>query len=136
MEVKVRAADTNGAYALLEFTIPPGGTGSPPHYHQATEETFYVTEGKLRFRLGKQTGFAPAGSCVVVPRHVIHAFENVGSRPARLLILVSPGDFEGYFLELAALAQAGHGDPPDHEALRSIANKYGQWFEDQIPALG
>lgn len=129
LEIKAGAADTGGAYALLELTIPPGGTGSPPHYHIATEEAFYVARGELTFTVGGRTTRAAQGSFVFVPRGVVHSFRNTGTDPAGLLITASPGDFEGYFLELAQLTGQG-SDPPTAEALRGVAGKYGQVFVD------
>ena len=131
LDLKVGGAETGGAYALLEFTIPPGGTGSPPHYHVATEEALYLVEGELTFQLGERVARAAAGSCVLVPRGVVHTFTNTGTRPARLLIVVSPADFERYFLELSDLVSASPGGQPDPEAVVRVANKHGQQFVDQ-----
>jgi mannose-6-phosphate isomerase-like protein (cupin superfamily) len=130
MTIKVRSADTGGAYALLEFAIPPGGTGSPLHYHVATEEAFYLVEGELSFTLGDRTSPLASGEIVFVPRGVAHTFMNTGNIPAHLLIAVSPGDFEGYFLELAGLARANPDGPPDEAGLLSVAVRYGQVFVD------
>ena len=131
LELKVRGADTGGAYALLEFTIPPGGTGSPPHYHVATEEALYLVEGELTLRLGERTARATAGSCILVPRGVVHTFTNTGAQPARLLIVVSPADFERYFVELGELVSASPDGQLDPETVRRVANKHGQRFVDQ-----
>ena len=114
LELKVTGADTGGAYALLEFTIPPGGTGSPLHYHAATEETLYLVEGELTVHVGERTDRAAAGSCILVPRGTVHTFKNTGAQPARLLIILSPADLEAYFVELAELmsaSPAGQLDP-------------------------
>ncbi len=131
LEIKVGGADTAGAYALLEFTIPPGGTGSPLHYHLATEETLYLVEGELTVQLGERTTRAGAGSCILVPRGVAHTFRNTGAQRARLLILISPADFEAYFLELADLMRASPDGSLDPETLRSVATRHGQRFVDQ-----
>ena len=132
LELKVGGADTGGAYALLEFTIPPGGTGSPLHYHVATEETLYLVEGELTVRLGDRTARATAGSCILVPRGTVHTFKNTGAQPARLLIVVSPAEFEAYFVELADLVSASPDGQLDPEAVRRVANKHGQQFVDEL----
>ena len=130
LELKVGGADTGGAYALLEFTIPPGGTGSPLHYHVATEETLYLVEGELTVELGERTVRATAGSCILVPRRTIHTFKNSGAQLARLLIVVSPADFEAYFVELADLVSASPDGQLDPASVRRVANKHGQQFVD------
>jgi quercetin dioxygenase-like cupin family protein len=130
MTIKARSADTRGAYTLLEFAIPPGGTGSPPHYHVAMEEAFYIVAGELTFTLEERTARVTAGSFIFVPRGVVHAFKNEGGEPTRCLILASPGDFEGYFRELSELTTTAPGHQPDSETLARIAEKYGQQFAE------
>ena len=134
MVVKASSAATGGAYALLEFTLPPGGTGSPPHFHVATEEAFYVIEGELAFTIGDRTVEMTDGSFILVRRGVVHTFKNTGARPTRMLILVSPGDFEGYFVELGELVAATPSGEPDRAAYERIARKYGQELVDRAAA--
>ena len=128
IELKTRAADTGGAYNLVEFAIPPGGTGSPPHFHLAMEEGFYILEGELTFTVGGRTIRATDGSFILVPRGVVHTFQNTGAQPARCLIVISPADFEGYFEELSRLANETAGGQLDPTAVGRIATKYGQEF--------
>jgi quercetin dioxygenase-like cupin family protein len=128
LEWKVRAADTGNKLAMFEFTIPVGGTGSPMHYHLETEEGFYLVEGSLDYTVEDGTVRLEAGDFVFAPPMVPHTFVNVGDRPARLLSLLSPADFEKYFLELAELANATPGGRPPEEELRKIANRHGQLF--------
>jgi uncharacterized cupin superfamily protein len=67
MVVKVRDADTAGAYSVHDNTIPPGSPGPRPHIHRRHEEAFYVLEGELTVRVGQRKIVAPVGSFVVVP---------------------------------------------------------------------
>ena len=44
---------TNGAYALWEAIVPPGG-GPPPHIHSREEEGFYVLEGEITIHVDNE----------------------------------------------------------------------------------
>jgi hypothetical protein len=62
-----------------------------------------VLEGRLRFRLGDDVAFAPAGSFVFVPRGTPHCFQNVGAAPARIVVMFTPSGMEGFFDRFAEL---------------------------------
>jgi len=49
--IRVPAADTNGAYSLVEIVSDPGD-GTPLHVHQNEDEYLFVLEGTARFALG------------------------------------------------------------------------------------
>src|SRR3954467_5227100 len=58
---------TGGALAVLDVVVPPG-QGPPLHVHTREDETAYVLEGELRWKLGDEMSQAPAGSFVFIPR--------------------------------------------------------------------
>jgi mannose-6-phosphate isomerase-like protein (cupin superfamily) len=115
---KVGSDATDGAYTVLELTLPPGA-GSPLHVHHREDEIFYVIEGECAVRLDDQEQIAPAGSVVRLPKGKVHAFRNPGSVPTRLLITAVPGGLDRYFAELHAL---GTSATPD--AVNAINRKY------------
>src|SRR5688500_6200274 len=88
---KAFTSDTNGAYCLFEGRIMPGES-APPHYHPLDDESFYILEGNFIFLLGEQQIDAVPGTYAFVPRGTIHAYQNIGNTPGRLLVTVSPGD--------------------------------------------
>jgi hypothetical protein len=65
-----------------------------------------------------------AGTFAYARRGIVHKFSNPGSKPAKALVIVSPGGFEHALEELAQIASSGN-QPPDMEKLLAIANKYG-----------
>jgi hypothetical protein len=70
---------------------------------------------------------------VFKPRGVAHAFWNAGERPARLLELISPAGFEGYFEEAAALFASGSPDP---ERAAELMQRYRLQMDlSSIPRL-
>jgi len=102
---KVRGEDTDGELTVFENVIAPGD-GPPAHLHEAQDESWYVLEGTLRFRLDSVLHDAPAGSFVFVPRGTVHCFQNVGDGPARILVIFNPAGMEPFFDQFAELPTA------------------------------
>jgi len=116
---KVVSEDTAGSYALIEIETPPG-LGPPPHVHRREDEGFYVLDGRYEIRVGDQTITASPGAFAFLPRNIPHAYKNVGTTPARLLVIITPGGFEKFLAELNLLPLG----PPDLEKITTIARKY------------
>ncbi|HEU5214878.1 MAG TPA: cupin domain-containing protein [Gaiellaceae bacterium] len=110
---------TGGAFALVEHTLPPRGLGAPLHTHANEDEYSYVLEGRLGAQLGDDVVEAGPGQLVRKPRGQAHTFWNAGDEPLRFLELISPGNFAGYFRELAPLLAAG-----DMPAVKEVADRY------------
>ncbi len=115
---KLRGEQSGGALTVIENVIGPGD-GPPLHAHANEDEAWHVIEGSLRFRLGDTLHLAPAGSFVYVPRGVAHCFQNIGTSPARLLVLFSPSGMERFFDRFAALST------PDPSAFAAIGSEVG-----------
>jgi len=130
IQLKARAADTAGAYSLLEFSAPPHGAWTVPHIHHDAEEGWYVLEGELTFRIGEDRIVAPAGSFLLAPRGTLHAFGNTGTSVARYLALFSPPGMERYFAALHELIQASGGQP-DPEAAEALTR---QFHMERVPS--
>lgn len=117
---KARGAQTNGALTLFENVIAPGD-GPPLHTHADADESWYVLEGDLRFKLGGEIRQAPQGSFVFVPRGTAHCFQNVGAEPARIIVLFTPSAMEAFFDRFGELP-AG---PVDPDAFRRLGADAG-----------
>jgi quercetin dioxygenase-like cupin family protein len=117
---KLRAEQSNGSLTVVENIIAPND-GPPLHVHEREDESWYVLEGELRFRLDDAIRDAPAGSFVFVPRGVAHCFQNVGDKPARILVMFTPSGMEAFFDRFAALP----ADAAVADAFRSIGSEVG-----------
>jgi quercetin dioxygenase-like cupin family protein len=117
---KVRGDNAAGA-SCLEFAAAPGcDTGM--HVHTKLEETFYVLDGEFELRAGEQVRRVSSGSVMFVPPGVPHGFSNPTDKPATLLLIMSPADFDQYFVELAEiLSRSG---PPDTDAIAALRRRY------------
>lgn len=114
----VRGEHTDGSLTVFENVIAVGD-GPPAHIHEAQDESWYVLEGTLRFRLGEEMRWAPAGTFVFVPRGTVHCFQNVGDDPARILVIFNPAGMEPFFDQFAELTTA------EPEAFARLGSQVG-----------
>jgi quercetin dioxygenase-like cupin family protein len=121
MRIRASAADTGGAYTLMEAD-QVAGTGPPLHAHETEDETFYVLSGSYSFWVGDDVLSGSAGDIVFVPRLVPHRFRC--ETDGRMLLLYTPGGFEGFFADRAS-AEAAHGRSLKPEELDAIGRRHG-----------
>jgi mannose-6-phosphate isomerase-like protein (cupin superfamily) len=107
--VLLRGEDSGNYLSVIE-TAPSPGVGPPLHAH-GFDETFYLMEGELVFRVRDQYVTVTAGQLAFAPRGVPHTFANLSGAPARQLIICTPAGFERYFARMAAETQGT--EPPE-----------------------
>lgn len=122
--LKVTGRETGGRFAVFESTVPAHHAGPGLHRHRQTTETFYILQGMLAFTVDDETVVAGPGSLIVVAPGVLHRFWNPTAAPATYLAFLSPAGFEGYFVELAALAAETTWPPTDHQKLATLIAQY------------
>jgi mannose-6-phosphate isomerase-like protein (cupin superfamily) len=136
--LKTVGADTGGAYAVWEDTVPPGG-GPPPHVHHREDEAFYVLEGAFEFfRQGGPPLRATAGDWVRTPKGVAHTFTNVGPTQGRLLAVAAPAGMELFFAAVgrpvaAGVAPAPPAGPPAPEQIEHVVRTARQHGIEILP---
>ena len=121
---------------IMEGVLEPGQL-IPPHTHSQEDECTCVLTGELTFEVGGEVMTAPAGSYVVKPRGIPHAFWNAGSEPARVIEFHMPGGFDRFYDELEAVFIS---EETDEGARRSAAAdlhaRYGLTFHpERIPEI-
>jgi cupin domain len=111
---------SGGNFVLGEW-VDDGETSAtrpiaPLHVHHADDEAWYVLEGALGFIRGDERLEARAGSAVLVPGGVPHAFWNAtaGER-TRYLIVMTP--------KIAALVAAIH-EPGGRDDLPGLFRRF------------
>ncbi len=122
--IKLRGAETGGAFALVEVLSPPE-SGAPPHVHSREDETFCVIEGEFEFTVGDDVIRAGPGAYLFGPRGIVHSFKNVGTQSGRLLFILSPPGLERLFEEMDQMSEQG---PPPPEKLMPHIATYGVEF--------
>lgn len=119
--IRMSAAETASSFGMFEAEIP-AGEGPPLHVHEREEEFFRVLAGRFLFVCGDSRTELGEGGCVLLPRGVPHRFQNVGATTGRLMVIVTPGGFEGFF---EAVERAR---PDSAAALDRVAARYGIRF--------
>lgn len=107
---------SNGSLGIFESVCQPN-TGPARHVHHDADETFYILQGEMTFWLEGELMKRGAGDCVFIPRGKHHTFVVVGSEPARMLVMMTPGGFEGFFAEVAARNLRAPEDMPEISAI-------------------
>ena len=136
--VKVWAGDTHGAVSIVEHPFDVG-TITPPHMHTREDEYSIVLEGEIGFRSDATETVLGPGGYILKPRGQMHAMWNAGDAPGRIIEIIIPGGFEGYFRALADLM--AHS-ATDRFAYDELAATYGltyghpDWLDDVVRRHG
>jgi quercetin dioxygenase-like cupin family protein len=118
--IKASGETTGGAFTIFEEGPPLLDT--PRHVHAYEDEVFHVLEGEHVVECGDAEFRLGPGGLIFLPRGVAHAHRRVVSREGRLLVLTSPGGFEGFFRALADADRAGALGPDSYAA---VSAQYG-----------
>lgn len=124
---KVLSKSVSGSAAVVEHTLEAKSLGAPMHKHTHEDEISYVLEGNLSVMQNGKIQTAALGEYVVKPRGIFHTFWNAGDERIRFIEIISPGNFEYYFAEIAPFLAPGK--PPGLDKLMATAAKYGLEFD-------
>jgi len=106
------------------FTVRFAGPGGPPrHVHDDAGEALYVLEGEAEFLKDGDRIRVKQGEVAFVPKGTDHTFKLVGENGGKLLVIVTPGGFEGFFEATKHLKL-----PQDMEEVNKISSEFGQTF--------
>jgi quercetin dioxygenase-like cupin family protein len=116
------AADTNGAFTLVEVDLADGG-GAGLHYHKTYLEKFDCLEGEVQVQLGKVLHTLKPGETATAAPNINHLFRNRSGKPCKFRVELRPASrgFEqslqiGYGLAADGLCRP-NGFPKDKLAL-------------------
>jgi mannose-6-phosphate isomerase-like protein (cupin superfamily) len=79
--IRVAAAKTNGAYAVVDTLSQPGDS-TPMHVHQNEDAHFLILEGTARVVCGNEAFETSAGTAITLPAVAAdHFVQSIGARP-------------------------------------------------------
>jgi len=124
MVIRLQGGETGGVLSVVESHDVPGG-GPPPHIHHHEDETFQILEGEYEWTVGGETLIAQQGTTIFAPRGIAHTYRYLGQTPGRLMCVITPSGFEGFFEEIGAMSPQQQQDIP---RVMEIAKKFGLEF--------
>ena len=118
--VKAGEVQEGSSSAFLEY-VTIQGEEPQDHTHTTEDEMFYVLEGAITFRCGKETFDLEKGGFIFLPHGIEHGYTIRSDEPARLIIVTSParegssGGWGGFVSDMELgqgelIAKPPHGD--------------------------
>jgi quercetin dioxygenase-like cupin family protein len=122
----VEAEDSGGSVTVFECRVPAQAKMPAPHSHDGFEETAYMLEGTCTWTIDGEAAELGPGESVCIRRGQVHGFENRGASDVVFLAIATPGVFgPAYFEDIAEVAAAAAGGPPDVEAIKAVMRRHG-----------
>ena len=103
------------------------------HIHSDEDEALYILEGELNVKLGEKIFCVKSGSFVFLPRNVVHTFWRATEKPVKILVIISPPEFEDFFFDIVGDKQEIDGEQFGERAME-ISSRYNVEFVG--PPLG
>ena len=125
--IRISAEETAGHLGAFECEVPPG-EGPPLHVHDQEDEFFRVLSGRFAFWCGDACVELETDGILVIPRGSVYRFQNVGTKAGRLMCVMTPGGFEGFFAAVEA------EKPASPAAIDTLAARYNLRFVPPLAA--
>lgn len=120
-------------FSLVEHPMSARALAAPLHRHSREDEYSYVLEGRVGALLDDEVVVGSPGDLIFKPRGQWHTFWNAGDEPARILEIISPAGFEGFFSKLVELGGVTQAEP---QTLADLCARYELEMDpDTVPEL-
>jgi quercetin dioxygenase-like cupin family protein len=119
--------DSAGSIAAFELTVGAGERlAAPAHSHDHYEETIYGLDGVLTWTVNGRPIEVGPGQALCIPRGAVHRFDNLGTRTAKALCVITPAAIgPQYFREVLEVMKAAAGGPPDRARIADVMRRHG-----------
>jgi quercetin dioxygenase-like cupin family protein len=123
---KAMANETGHQFSVWESIVPPGA-GAPAHTHTREDEAFYVLSGEVLIEVegaADPLRLGPGGF-LFAPRNRRHAYRNIGTVAAHLLVFAIPGAGLDRMFAAFDAASKRTAHMPAIDTIAAIAEQYG-----------
>jgi quercetin dioxygenase-like cupin family protein len=120
---------TGGAISFVEMSMDPRHL-IRGHVHERTDVWIYVLHGEVGVRVGEAEAIGTPGDYLLKPRGVPHAMWNPGDEPNRLIEILTPGEGDLFFREMAGLPSDASPAEVEAAAARHGIHYFDDWTED------
>jgi mannose-6-phosphate isomerase-like protein (cupin superfamily) len=125
--------ESGGGVALVEHPMSARALAAPLHRHALEDEYSFILTGRVGALLGDDVLEGGPGDLIFKPRNQWHTFWNAGDEPARILEVISPAGFEGFFKELVDMGGVGQAPP---EQMMELMGRYQLEMDpESVPGL-
>jgi len=123
MTLKVGTQDLpHGSLCIVEAVLAPKHFVSP-HTHSREDEVTVVLEGRIVALVHDTVVEVNAGSLLLKPSGVMHAFGNPGPGPARVYELHAPGGLEEFYAAMNVTLSDQHLSEVEKQAALMESSK-------------
>jgi mannose-6-phosphate isomerase-like protein (cupin superfamily) len=106
-EVTAAAADSDGEFVGMHFTLPPSMVSPPPHVHGGLTEEYEVLQGTLSVMSGGSWITLGPGESASIPPDTLHTFKNRSGATVRVRnVHRPPARFEDFIEQISRLMRA------------------------------
>jgi len=123
----ITGENSTGSVAAFELTVAGAARlAAPAHSHDHYEETIYGLDGVLTWTVDGHPIEVGPGQALCIPRGAVHRFDNLGSRTAKALCVITPAAIgPQYFRDVLDVMNAAAGGPPDRARIGEIMRRHG-----------
>ena len=126
----VQSGESGGSMSHWIENVP-AAAGPPMHVHHREQEMFRILSGRFRFWCAGEAQDLSDGDTILIPKGAHHTFRNIGESEGQLLITMTPGGAEGFFIEVE---KKGLHPSRDMAQIVEIAARYHMEFVGPPPA--
>jgi len=74
----------------LAIGVVEPGHKADPHFHEKTEEIYFIVEGEGKAVIGDEVFEVKTDDAIFVPKMIKHGLENTSHKPMKVLAISSP----------------------------------------------
>ena len=115
-----RCISFNEEAFTMEWIVHPGGYVPFEHVHVRQDEIFHILDGEVAFLVDGKRISAQRGQTLIAPKWIAHTYLIESPQGARMLVITSHGEFEGFVRQLGRKPDRLELPPPVTPSAKAI----------------